>query len=214
LPYSLYYGLAMWGTFRNGGIVSCANPTYTTGEFLYQIQMCSQSYKVKAIVVHPDSLQIAQEAAAQAGLPTSCICLIEPPAKGKAAVPTVEDLVKKHAKSAPIKHFKLSKGQAKTKVAFLSMSSGTTGLPKAVVICHYSVTTNTIQAVASRKGSLEGGKSKTIAVLPFYHIYGLVGESPVRQFHATDRAQQSSCMPSSTPAWRWSSCRSLCSPTF
>jgi hypothetical protein len=81
----------MWGTFRNGGIVSCANPTYTTGEFLYQIQMCSQSYKVKAIVVHPDSLQIAQEAAAQAGLPTSCICLIEPPAKGKAAVPTVED---------------------------------------------------------------------------------------------------------------------------
>jgi 4-coumarate--CoA ligase len=125
-------------------------------------------------VVHPDSLAIAQEAAAQAGLPKNAVCLIEPLSTGKSSVPTIQELIQKHSKKTPVKPFKLGKGEAKTKVAFLSMSSGTTGLPKAVVIPHYSVTTNTLQAVASRKGSLEGGKNKTIAVLPFYHIYGLV----------------------------------------
>ena len=40
---------------------------------------------------------------------------------------------------------KLQPGEAKTKIALLNFSSGTTGRPKAVAIPHYAVMANVIQ---------------------------------------------------------------------
>jgi 4-coumarate--CoA ligase len=38
-PNDIDYGPALWGTFRQGGVVSCANPAYNADEFAHQLKM-------------------------------------------------------------------------------------------------------------------------------------------------------------------------------
>ncbi len=56
-------------------------------------------------------------------------------------------------------------------IAVLPYSSGTTGLPKGVMLTHYNLTSNLKQMIAT--GVMEE-KSVSLAFLPFYHIYGLM----------------------------------------
>jgi acyl-CoA synthetase (AMP-forming)/AMP-acid ligase II len=56
-------------------------------------------------------------------------------------------------------------------LAFLPYSSGTTGLPKGVMLTHFSLVANTRQWIST--GAVAEG-SVQLAFLPFYHIYGAV----------------------------------------
>jgi len=54
-------------------------------------------------------------------------------------------------------------------LAFLPYSSGTTGLPKGVMLTHYNLTSNIRQSIAT---GLAREDSVLLAFLPFFHIYG------------------------------------------
>ena len=56
-------------------------------------------------------------------------------------------------------------------LAVLPYSSGTTGLPKGVMLSHYNLTSNMRQTIAT---GLSSEDSVMLAFLPFYHIYGLM----------------------------------------
>jgi acyl-CoA synthetase (AMP-forming)/AMP-acid ligase II len=56
-------------------------------------------------------------------------------------------------------------------VAALPYSSGTTGLPKGVMLTHYNLTSNLKQMIGT---DLVTEQSVLLAFLPFYHIYGMV----------------------------------------
>jgi acyl-CoA synthetase (AMP-forming)/AMP-acid ligase II len=58
-----------------------------------------------------------------------------------------------------------------TDLAVLPYSSGTTGFPKGVMLTHRNLVANICQTVATRP---VGEADTTIAVLPFFHIYGMV----------------------------------------
>jgi len=103
-----------------------ANPDFTINELVYQLQ----ETKPSIIVVHPDSLSIALAAAREVGLPSERIILFD-----------VKDIHNHHATIATLVEFGarnkttyteriLKPGEGKTKLAFLSFSSGTTGQPK------------------------------------------------------------------------------------
>ncbi len=56
-------------------------------------------------------------------------------------------------------------------IAVLPYSSGTTGLPKGVMLSHYNLTSNIRQISAT---SLTTEESVLLSFLPFFHIYGLM----------------------------------------
>ncbi|RFU75935.1 amp-binding enzyme [Trichoderma arundinaceum] len=72
---------------------------------------------------------------------------------------------------------KWPEGQGMRQVAYLSFSSGTSGLPKAVMITHYNVIANIIQlsTYESFYRKKQNIQSQTLlGLLPFSHAYGLV----------------------------------------
>lgn len=58
-------------------------------------------------------------------------------------------------------------------VAVIPYSSGTTGLPKGVMLTHYNLVANIIQVRGVNGTSITAADSY-VGVLPFFHIYGLV----------------------------------------
>jgi acyl-CoA synthetase (AMP-forming)/AMP-acid ligase II len=55
-------------------------------------------------------------------------------------------------------------------VAVLPYSSGTTGLPKGVMLTHYNITSNVKQGLATEQLTSD---AVSLCVLPFFHIYGM-----------------------------------------
>jgi acyl-CoA synthetase (AMP-forming)/AMP-acid ligase II len=59
---------------------------------------------------------------------------------------------------------------AREDVAVLPYSSGTTGLPKGVMLTHYNIACNVEQGLATRQMTSD---AVGLCVLPFFHIYGM-----------------------------------------
>ncbi|KAM0819603.1 hypothetical protein AB5N19_05419 [Seiridium cardinale] len=170
-PNSIDYGAVIWGTLWAGGACSTANPTYTVKELAFQLK----GSNVKGVVTQLPMLPVVLEAAKQIGLPEDRIILL---GDGK-------DATRKFKHFTELKDTSLF-GQSRAKVdpqkdlAFLVYSSGTTGLPKGVMLKHSNLVANVVQSawVEARSGlhplgGLDGKGDKQLAVLPFFHVYGL-----------------------------------------
>ncbi|KAI0785098.1 amp dependent CoA ligase [Abortiporus biennis] len=178
-PNHVDYPIATWAIHRLGAIVTTANPAYTSEELTHQINLV----KTKHIITHSTSLAVVEASAKETGIPLSNIIVIDLDYKGN-AYSTVDSLIKAGLSKEPtFVERRLNPGEAKTKLAFLICSSGTTGKPKAVAIPHIAPIANVIQMafyarVTEDYTSYEDRRYRvgdvTYAVLPFYHIYGLV----------------------------------------
>ncbi|KZV70955.1 amp dependent CoA ligase [Peniophora sp. CONT] len=182
-PNHIDYPVAIWAIHRLGAVVSPANPSFTAEELHYQL-VASDS---RAIIAHPSALTTALEAAALAGIPANRVIVLEGRVDendAREGIRCSDDLVALGLSQPP--HFierKLNPGEAKTKIAFLSFSSGTTGKPKAVAIPHIAPIANLLQMQAHYHNT-DGSRpvaqrwhrpgDSTLACLPFFHIYGLL----------------------------------------
>lgn len=113
----------------NSVLRRAANPAYNAAELEYQLS----TTKSVNIIVHPTFLPAAVEAASKCGIPAERIILLDDsqPSKSKGVHPHVNDLIAYGLSQKPnFVERRLAKGEAKTKLAFLSFSSGTTGKPK------------------------------------------------------------------------------------
>ncbi|KAH9949236.1 amp dependent CoA ligase [Amylocystis lapponica] len=175
-PNHINYPITIWAAHRLGAIVTPANPTYTANELASQLRIT----KTKLIVAHPLGYAVAVAAARAAGLSPASIVLFDPIAD--ATPPVLGELIAEGL-SVPRRfaECRLKPGEGKTKLAFLSFSSGTTGLPKAVCIPHYSLIANIVQLTCVNDADPTPWADKAMrpgdtgmAVLPFYHIYAIV----------------------------------------
>ncbi|KAI0698962.1 acetyl-CoA synthetase-like protein [Cerioporus squamosus] len=190
-PNHIDYVVALWAVQKLGGIVSTANPTYTAEELVYQLRLT----KTRILIVHPLVLPVALEAARIHEVPPDCIILFDPVAGSPFA--DIQHLVKLGLSQAQqFTPLRLLPGGAKTKLALLSFSSGTTGKPKvsisqpacahsggqAVMITHYGIIVNLVQiaqyvnlndeSVPTERKMYRPG-SVSLAIVPFYHAYGM-----------------------------------------
>ncbi|KXS15982.1 acetyl-CoA synthetase-like protein [Gonapodya prolifera JEL478] len=176
-PNDAYYPIALWGALRIGCIATTANHTYTTEELVHQLRDSG----AKVLLTHPVAISVALGAANAVGIPNENILLFSRDESDVAqkAFPTIKELLSewgaKRAKgSITLRNFKLGK-DAKDRIAFLCYSSGTTGRSKGVMISHRNVIANVCQVNGVQANVLsERLKDVLLAVLPFYHIYGLI----------------------------------------
>ncbi|KAE8153544.1 hypothetical protein BDV25DRAFT_127200 [Aspergillus avenaceus] len=174
-----------WAVHELGGIVSPANAAYSAAELKHQLL----DSKAKALFTCLPLLSTTLEAASMAGFPKDRIYLLELPVQltGGASTPAQYKTVSQFIESGKA-HPKLEKlnwggGESGRRTAFLCYSSGTSGLPKGVMISHRNVIANVLQIKAFEKdyrGSLPAPENYSrysevsLGLLPQSHIYALV----------------------------------------
>ncbi|XP_033752286.1 probable 4-coumarate--CoA ligase 5 [Pecten maximus] len=155
-----------------GLVISTANPVYTVGELARQLGHST----TKAIVTMPELVPTAKRAVnSSKELADSVRWMITIGGQAEGCVPftgLLEDDGKAFPENVDI--------DPENDVLFLPYSSGTTGLPKGVMLTHKNIIANILQFIKGPM-ALDPDREVLMGLLPFYHIYGLV----VIQFGAT-----------------------------
>ena len=152
------YAIVFLAVATLGGTVTTVNPLYTAGELANQLKDC----RAKLLITVPMFLDKAKEAAASAGVDDVYVfgaaegarsfseLLAAPPARTGVTIDPREDVVA------------------------LPYSSGTTGLPKGVMLTHRNLVANLCQCQGMQDWECFGEGDRVFAALPFFHIYGMV----------------------------------------
>ncbi|KAF2206782.1 hypothetical protein CERZMDRAFT_52453 [Cercospora zeae-maydis SCOH1-5] len=162
---TVWYPVAMHATLRVGGRVSGASPAYNEEEMSYALQKAD----AKFLMTHKDSMEVAIKSAKNAGVPKENIFLLEGEMDGFKNIKTLIQEGKELGEPVPV--WRIPAGKTNFDVCgFLSFSSGTTGLPKAVMIAHQNVIAQCLQVISITPSD----HKRVLAVLPSFHITGLV----------------------------------------
>lgn len=158
---------ATFGALLVGGVICPLNFMYTVDELVSQLK----SSKAKGLVTNIACLQNVHEAASIVGLPLDRILLVGE-ADPDHAVPHFSSL---RSTSASMQRININ---AKEDLAYLVFSSGTTGLPKGVMLTHSNIIANSIQVAAAEGPDItHWRRDRSLGFLPMYHIYGLQRQS-------------------------------------
>ncbi|KAK7403502.1 hypothetical protein QQX98_010732 [Neonectria punicea] len=159
---------------RLSGVVSLVNTSASAAELEQQLR---SSGSVALFTCVP-LLQVALKAAKGAGIPNKRIFIL--PMNGDERsnqFTTIHELLEEGKSLPDLQPVQWSKGQGGRQVAYLCFSSGTSGLPKAVMVSHRNVIANILQLTAfeSFYRQQHGIESQVLlGLLPFGHAYGLV----------------------------------------
>jgi long-subunit acyl-CoA synthetase (AMP-forming) len=129
--------------------------------------------KAKFLIAHPESLDIAIKAATIAGLSTSNILVIDDSVDGYVGI---RDLILRGQTAPAIDEMAFAPDEAGRRLALLCYSSGTSGLPKGVLMSHRNLIANLCQGYeVAKRGPYFGTDCVAIGVLPFYHSITFFG---------------------------------------
>ena len=147
--YCVIFHAVAWA----GGTITTLNPTYTASEIAHQLQ----SSEAEILITVPDFLETAQKGSEKAGV-SEIVVIGE--AAGVRSLSALMGEPSAEQVAVDLQHH----------TVVLPYSSGTTGMPKGVMLSHQNLVVNVDQTLAT--GSLRPG-DVAAGFLPFFHIYGM-----------------------------------------
>ncbi len=148
------YAVAFHGVSTAGGVNTTMNPLYTADEVQRQLKDSG----AKFLLTIPQFLEKAKQAVAGTAVTEVFVF-----GEADGATPFAALMTDGGAPAVDL--------DPKEDLVALPYSSGTTGLPKGVMLTHHNLVSNLVQAQAVEHIS---DKEVLIGILPFYHIYGMV----------------------------------------
>ena len=146
------YAVVFHGIALAGGTVTTINPTYSPEEVRFQLEDASAS----SLVTIPMFLETAQTAARGTGVDEIVVI-----GEAEGATP-LASLFAEPTDQVPVDYAE--------HVVVLPYSSGTTGLPKGVMLTHRNLVAN----IAQMEHTFTPSQGEVaLAALPFFHIYGM-----------------------------------------
>jgi acyl-CoA synthetase (AMP-forming)/AMP-acid ligase II len=155
-PNSTAFAIAFHGILRAGATATTINVLFTAKDIVKQLT----DSKATMLITVSALLPAAKEAAAAVGISDDRLVVLD----GADGHPSAEDLL-----GAGLPAPKVSFDPA-THLAVLPYSSGTTGNPKGVMLTHRNLVANVAQ---TRPVQDVGADDVVIAIMPFFHIYGM-----------------------------------------
>ncbi|QKJ18885.1 AMP-binding protein [Microbacterium hominis] len=144
------------GALRAGATVTTLNSLYTAGEIEKQLRDAKATWFVTVSPLLPQ----ASAAAEAVGIPHERVIVLD----GAHGHPNLRELL---SEGAPAPEVSIDPA---THLAVLPYSSGTTGIPKGVMLTH----TNLVANVEQCRDVIDLTRDdRVLAVLPFFHIYGM-----------------------------------------
>ncbi|MFI5527657.1 AMP-binding protein [Kitasatospora sp. NPDC051853] len=158
-PNTIAYPIAFYGATRAGATVTTVSSLTTAAELAGQLKDSGARWIITISAFLPVAVEAAKTVAAD-GVPVTEIFVCDR-AEGHRSL---ADLI---ASTAPAPRPEIDPA---TDIAVLPYSSGTTGLPKGVMLSHRNISSNLLQTDSVHA---TGRGERILAVLPFFHIYGL-----------------------------------------
>ncbi len=155
-PNTPYYAVVFHGILRAGAVATTVNSLYTPDEVANQLR---DSGATLLFTVSP-LLDRAAVATEQEGVSVTDTVVLD----GAPGYPSLADLLGEDAAAPEVS---IDPG---TDLAVLPYSSGTTGKAKGVMLTHRNLVANLAQCQPFLK---VGQDTRVLAVLPFFHIYGM-----------------------------------------
>ncbi len=153
LPNLPEYAIAFHAVASVGGINTTINPLYTVDELSKQLKDAGAKY----LLTVPTFLEKARAAAKRCGIEELFVL-----GEAEGATPFSALMQEGEPPTPQI--------DPANDLVVLPYSSGTTGLPKGVMLTHLNLVANVEQALPLAQVSQD---ERLIAILPFYHIYGM-----------------------------------------
>lgn len=168
----IFVPVAYLGVAGSGRIFTGCNPAYGIDETVYQLSNTG----AKMLLVEPQYLDIVLQAASKSKFPRERIYLFDDkPSKAQNGVKCWTTMLGSESESKNWQWHRMSPEESKTRIAVLNYSSGTTGLPKGVMISHQNVIANVEQSLYMRRLEQPSGEAppeRWLGFLPLYHAYG------------------------------------------
>ena len=193
-PNHIFVPVAYLGIVGSGRVFSGANPGYGVEGRFSERARCEHSpvaflifvnlelaYQIRdlsprVLLVHPGLLKTARSAARVAGLPQEYLYVFND--EETVPVDGVKDwrsFIGSEQEAELYQWTKLGAGSSESTPATVNFSSGTTGLPKGVMITHQNLIANVEQSIFMRdvgKDEANDPPQRWIGLLPLYHAYG------------------------------------------
>lgn len=172
-PNHIYVPAVFLGTAGSKRVISGANPTYTASELGHQIQVLDAS----VLLIHPTVLEIGLAAAKENGIPNSRIFTFsDRPCEEVDGIKDWHSMLAPENEAAKWTWDPLGPAAATT-IAYINLSSGTTGLPKGVCVSHSNLTANITQMIVNsflgtNRSESNPGSEVWLGWLPLYHVLG------------------------------------------
>ena len=156
------YLISWFAIARIGAIISPLNPSYKEREVAYQLGNC----EAVAVVVQHELLPLIESVRSELPALKLVIAVGSDKLADTAHILAFDQLVRDHA---PLLSQRPEIGWED--VVTLPYSSGTTGLPKGVLLSHKNLVCNACQSIATARITFQ---DRMLVFVPLYHIYGIM----------------------------------------